>query len=51
MFPSLLVDGRREEREEKRRDEGTARGGSRRPNKGFKERRKGKNTGIAVESI
>ena len=28
MFPSLLVDGRREEREDERRDEGTARGGA-----------------------
>ena len=50
MFPSLLVDGRREEREEKRWDEGTA-GGGRRPIKGFKERRKGKKTGIPFKSI
>ena len=37
---SLLVDGRREERENERRDEGTALGGGRRDKQGFKERRK-----------
>ena len=46
MFPSLLVDGRREEREDERRDEGTAWGGAAARTRDLKreEGKKGRNT-------